>query len=150
MGGKSSQITANRRAGIYLSLDEDYIDRVNLAIELGIDWNNTAEWVPADKINIMLEYVQEYHHTITKRIEANTDTIFTPAQYDAIFSLIYWKPFLDDTIIYLIDNNASREMWIKSIEKALIDYYGEDDFAKYSGWTERIEKGVDLYLYGTY
>ena len=134
--------------GIYIS-DEDY-EKIEYAEELGIEWNKTGEWVSIDKIRLLFDKVVQYHHSVTKEIESTLGVIFTQEQYDAVFSLIYWKPFLDDTIIQLIENEESREQWVISIKSALEKYYGETIFEKYPGWISRIEQGVDLYFYGTY
>lgn len=134
--------------GIYLSEDED--EKIEYAEELDIEWNKIGEWVSIDKIRLLFDKIVQYPHTVTKEIEAKLGVIFTQEQYDAVFSLIYWKPFLNDTIIQLIASQESREQWVIHIKNALVERYGNTIFEVYPGWIPRIEKGVDLYFYGVY
>lgn len=135
-------------AGIFLS--QDYPDRIELAESLGIDWDNTNEWVSMEDVNILYSDIAQDFHDYTKNVEVRTGKIFTSKQYDAVFSLLYWKPFLDETIIKLIRTNANQEDWIKNIKDALKEQYGDNIFEKYPGWIPRIERTVELYFGGEY
>ena len=134
--------------GIFIS--EDYPKRVALAESLGIKWNDYNEWVSVDNINILFNYVQEDVYDLIRGVEVSTNTILTSEQYSAVFSLLYWKQILQDEIIRLIQNNADKQTWIRELKQDLIDYFGEGIFDRYSGWNRRIERAVDLYLYGIY
>ncbi len=134
--------------GIFIS-DED-TDRIELANTLGIDWDNLNEWVSIEDVNKMYSFIAQEYHGYPKYVEERTETIFTPEQYDAIFSLLYWKPFLDDTVVELIQTNARQEVWNEHLKEALCAKYGNDVFETYPGWIPRIERTVDLYFEGEY
>lgn len=134
--------------GIFIS--EDYQDRIELAESLGIDWNNFEEWVPIEKVNIMYSHIAKYYHDTVKNAEKSADKLLTSEQYDAVYSLLYWKPFLNDTIVKLIRTNASEEDWNVEIKNALCEEYGNNIFDKYPGWIIRIERSVKLYFDGEY
>ncbi len=98
----------------------------------------------------MYYFIAQKYHGYTKYVERETKTMFTPEQYDAIFSLLYWKPFLDDTVVELIQTNARQEVWNEHLKEALCAKYGNDVFETYPGWIPRIERTVDLYFEGEY
>lgn len=132
-------------AGIFISKDDQ--DRIDLAESLNIDWDNCEEWVSIENVNTMFSYVTPYYHGLVKEVEKSTDKILTSEQYDAVFSLLYLRPALQDNIINLINSNADKETWKNNL---LGELQKLPEFPDNPGWVNRIERTVDLYFDGIY
>ncbi len=131
--------------GIYIAFDDQ--NRIDFVTSLGITWNDTNEWVSIENVKIIFFEITQYYHGLVKSVEKNTDIIFTPEQYDAIFSLLYFRPAFYDNITYLINSNADKETWRDNLIEEL---QGLQSYDKNSGWDSRIERTVELYFEGEY
>ncbi|MDE6743024.1 MAG: hypothetical protein K2J95_03985, partial [Lachnospiraceae bacterium] len=135
--------------GIFIS--EEYPDRIELAESLGIDWDNTDEWVTIENINIMFSEISPDYDGYTKYVEKNTGVLFTPVQYAAVYDLLYLRPFLKEYFVNLINENADRDVWITTLKDAVRKQAGEDNWEMFgNGWTARIERSVNSYFDGVY
>ncbi len=122
-----------------------------MAESLGINWNNSGEWVTIENINILFSNIAQEYDDYTKYIEKETGLIFTSVQYAVVYDLIYFRPFLRFYYVDLIKENADREVWITTLTNAVKDQAGEDAWAEFgNGWTARIERSVNSYFDGVY
>lgn len=138
--------------GMGIFVRETDADRIKMLEELGIQWNDTTQWVSYDTLvqaynNISIEYVHRVNYVIEKN-----NYYITQEQYDALFAMAYNRPALfsdGGAIDYLLAiGSHNMDEWRDKIIKEYQTLDGWEKFGK--GWTNRLEDELELFFRGDY
>lgn len=134
--------------GMGIFVRETDADRIKMLEELGIQWNDTTQWVSYDTLvqaynNISIEYVHRVNYVIEKN-----NYYITQEQYDALFAMAYNRPALFSdrgAIDYLLATGShNMDEWRDKIIKEYQTLDGWEKFGK--GWTNRLEDELELFF----
>ncbi len=138
--------------GIGIFVNESYPERIKMLNDLGIDWQDTTQWVSIDDVEQVFSEISDTYSSPVDNIIEKYNLQLTQEQYDALFLMAYnrLKLFEDGGTIdtLLAEKNNNKEEWRIAI---LEEYKGLKDWGKYgNGWTNRIDEQLELFFEGDY